>query len=163
MHYFNYLLVSLASAMVAAYTALWFANPAPLERPHAVTLPPLTVQEHQGDLLLWGGWHTVAGYDHPGVNAVEIRCNPERKTCHEAYASLLHHDEGEDLQAEVYSYEVTTWTEQRLEAVAKGAMVDCLDRVLHVDIKANSASLEWMPAQGCEGDTGAAVLIGDPV
>lgn len=69
----------------------------------------------------------------------------------------------EDLQAEVFSYEVIIWTEQRLEAVARGAMVDCLDRVLHVDIAANSASLKWMPTEGCEGDTGAAVLIGDPV
>lgn len=163
MRYLNYLLVSLASAMVAAYTALWFANPAPLEQPHAVTLPPLTVQEHQGDLLLWGGWRTVAGYEHPGANAIEIRCNRESSSCTEAYATLLHHSEGEDLEAQVYRYEITSWSEQQLEAVAKGAMAECLDRVLHVNLKAQSANLEWKPAEGCEGDTGAAVLIGDPV
>jgi hypothetical protein len=32
----RYLSVSLASALVAAYAALWLASPGPLEQPHAV-------------------------------------------------------------------------------------------------------------------------------
>lgn len=40
----RYLIVSLASALVAAYAALWYASPAPIEQSHVVTLPPLTVQ-----------------------------------------------------------------------------------------------------------------------
>ena len=149
--------------MVAAYAALWFANPAPLEQSHAVTLPPLTVQEHQGDLLSWGGWKTVAGYEQPGKNAIEISCNFVRKTCSEAYASILHHDEGEDLEARVFNYEVVEWSDKLLHAVAKGAMADCIDRNLYVSLNDKTTSLEWIPQEGCEGDIGAAVLIGDPV
>ncbi|WP_241693775.1 hypothetical protein [Pseudomonas sp. OTU750018] len=163
MHYIKYLLVSLASALVAAYAALWYAAPAPIEQSHIITVPPLTVQEHQGDLLIWGSWKTVAGYDQPGRNAIEIRCNQAKTVCSEAFANILHHDEGEDIEAQVFNYEVVEWTETLLHAVAKGAMAECIDRNLFVSFDHKTASLEWMPQDGCEGDTGAAVLVGDPL
>jgi hypothetical protein len=43
MRYLNYAVVSLASALVATYAALWIAHPTPLES--TVTLPPLAVLE----------------------------------------------------------------------------------------------------------------------
>lgn len=56
----RYLSVSLASALVAAYTALWLAYPAPLEQPHAVVRPPLIIQQ-QGTICCCG----VAGIRWP--------------------------------------------------------------------------------------------------
>lgn len=159
----RYLAISLASALVAAYAALWYVSPAPIEQSHAVTVPSLTVQEHQGDLLIWGSWKTVAGYEQPGKNAIEIRCNVAKSSCSEAYANLLHHDDGEDIEAQVFNYEVVEWTDSLLHAVAKGAMAECLDRNLFVSLTDQTASLEWMPQERCEGDTGAAVLVGDPL
>jgi len=86
----RYLCVALASALVAAYAAIWLDSPAPLERTTA-TIPPLRVA--QGDnLIIWGGWRTVAGYDHGTTTEVGIICNRERQTCLEAYAELLYHD-----------------------------------------------------------------------
>nr|WP_313404111.1 hypothetical protein [Pseudomonas sp.] len=74
----RYLSVALASALVAAYAAIWLASPAPLERTTA-TIPPLRVA--QGDnLIVWGGWRTVEGYDHGTTTGVEIICNRERQT-----------------------------------------------------------------------------------
>lgn len=160
---FRYLTVSLASALVAAYVALWYATPAPLEQFHVVTVPPLTFQEHQGDLLIWGSWQTVAGYDQPGKNAIEIRCNQAKTACSEAYANVLHHDEGEDIEARVFNYEVVEWTDTLLHAVAKGATPECTDRNLYVSLDHNTASLELMPQDGCEGGMVAAVLVGDPL
>lgn len=160
---FRYLTVSLASALVAAYAALWYATPAPFEQSHVVTVPPLTFQEYQGDVLIWGSWQTVAGYDQPGKNAIEIRCNHARTACSEAYANLLHHDEGEDIEAQVFNYEVVEWTDTLLHAIAKGAMGECTDRNLYVSLDHKTASLELMPQDGCEGDIGAAVLVGDPL
>ena len=96
MLYLKYLLVSLASALVATYVALWYATPAPIEQSHIVTVPSLTMQQHQADLLIWGSWKTVAGYEQPGRNAIEIRCNKAKTVCSEAFANILHHDEGED-------------------------------------------------------------------
>ncbi|WP_025163935.1 hypothetical protein [Pseudomonas taeanensis] len=159
----RYLIVSLASALVATYVVLWYASPAPIGQSHVVTVPPLTVQEHQGDLRIWGSWKTVAGYDQPGKNAIEIRCNAAKKACSEAYANMLHHDEGEDITAQVFNYEVVEWTESLLHAVAKGAMVECIDRSLYVSLTDKTASLEWTPQEGREGDTDAAVLVGDPL
>ena len=156
----RYLLISLASALVATYTALWFAHPTPLE--NTVTLPPLTVTEQPDGLLLWGGWRTVAGDEPPGSNAVEIRCDRAQNTCIEAYASLLQHDAGLDLVAEVYRYEVISWSDTRLEARAKGAMVGC-DRALYIDLVGLGATMKWLPDEDCEGDMTAAVLVGDPV
>lgn len=105
----------------------------------------------------------MAGYDQPGKNAIEIRCNAAKTTCSEAYANLLHHDEGEDIEAQVFSYQVVEWTDSLLHAVAKGAMEECIDRNLYVSLNDKTASLEWMPQESCEGDIGAAVLVGDPL
>lgn len=163
MLYLKYLFVSVASAFVATHVALWYVNPAPVKQSYAVTLPPLTVQAYQGDLLIWGSWQAVEGYEQPVSNAVEIRCNPVRKTCSEAYASILYHDEGEDLEAQVFDYEVVEWSDITLHAVAKGALAGCVDRNLYVNLGTGSASLELAPVEGCEGDMGRAVLVGDPV
>jgi hypothetical protein len=160
MRYLNYVVASLASALVATYAVLWFIHPTPLE--NTVTLPPLSVLEQPDGLLLWGGWRTVAGYEPHGTNAVEIRCNRTQNTCTEAYASLLQHDTGMDLVAEVFSYEVVSWSETRLEALAKGAMYGC-DRVLHIDLVGQGATMKLLPGEDCEGDMTAAVLVGDPV
>ncbi|ERH50866.1 hypothetical protein O203_10355 [Ectopseudomonas chengduensis] len=158
----RYLCVALASALVAAYAAIWLASPAPLERTTA-TIPSLRVA--QGDnLIIWGGWRTVEGYDHGTTTGVEIICNRERQTCLEAYAELLYHDTGEDLAAQAFDYEVTTWDDQRVVAIDKDGMGECLDRILNVDLVGEGATLEWRPGEGeCEGDTGKAVLVGDPL
>ncbi|QTS88858.1 hypothetical protein JLK41_12210 [Ectopseudomonas khazarica] len=158
----RYLSVALASALVAAYAAAWIVSPAPLERT-ATTIPPLRIDQSNG-LALSGGWRTVAGYDHGTTNASEIICNRERQTCFEAYASLLHHDSGEDLEAQAFDYEVTTWDDQRLVAINTDGMGECLQRFLYVDLVGESATLEWHPGEdGCEGDIGKAVLVGDPL
>lgn len=160
MRYLNYVISSLASALLATYSVLWIVHPTPLES--TVTLPPLTVLEQPEGLLLWGGWRTVAGYEPPGTNAVEIRCNRAQNTCTEAYASLLQHDTGLDIEAEVFNYGVVTWSETRLEALAKGVMAGC-DRVLYIDLVSQGATMKWLPREDCEGDMSAAVLVGDPV
>lgn len=158
----RYLAIALASALVAAYAVIWLAGPAPLEQ-HAATIPPLKVDN--GDaLIIWGGWHTVEGYDHGVTNGVEIICSRERRTCLEAYASVLYHDSGEDLAAQVFDYEVTTWDDQHLVAIDKDGMGECLDRILNVDLVGEGATLEWRPGEGnCQGNAGKAVLIGDPL
>lgn len=112
----RYLSISLASALVASYAALWLANPAALEQHRNLVRPPLIIEQLGDDLMLWGSWSTVAGYEPLGVNAVEIRCNRGSGSCLEAYASILHHEEGEDLEAQVFNYEVVEWTELMLHA-----------------------------------------------
>lgn len=82
MRHLNYVLTSLASALLAIYAALWLAHPAPLEY-NTVTSPPLTVQEQPHGLQLWGDWRTLFRYGAPGTNAVEIRCDRELNTCTE--------------------------------------------------------------------------------
>lgn len=159
--YLRYLSVSLASALVAVYAALWLAAPAPLEQP--VTVPPLVITEEGNALQVWGSWKTVAGYDHGVDTSTEIRCQRETGRCSEAYATLLRHDAGLDLEAQVFDYVVTEWDEARLEAIAEDAMAECLDRTLSVDLVSRSAALEWRPGDDdCKGDTGKAVLVGDP-
>lgn len=160
MRYLNMLLIALASALCAAYIALWLTKPAPIEN---TTIPPLIFKEEQDELVIWGGWKTVEGYQAPGTNAVEIRCNRTTNTCHEAVASILHHAEGEDLEGQVFSYQVSSWDETKLEAVAEGAMGDCLERRMVIHTPDKSATLSWSPPSGCEGDTGRAVLVGDPL
>jgi hypothetical protein len=164
MRYLRYISVALASSLVSAYAVLWFAAPTTVESPHTVIRPPLKVEQQDGQLLIWGGWETQKGYAAPGANAVEIRCDRASARCTEAYASILHHTEGEDLEAQVYGYVVQTWTDSQIQAVAGQAM-GCLDRRLLVDLTAQQARLEWSPASeaGCKGDTGAAVLVGDPL
>lgn len=105
----------------------------------------------------------MEGYEAPGSNAVEIRCNRQRNTCTEAYATILHHEAGEDLTAQVFEYQVTSWSEQRLEAVASNAMAECLERRLVIQLPEQAATLQWQPSAGCEADKGRAVLVGDPV
>lgn len=160
MRYINYLLIALASALAAVYTALWLTKPSPLEN---TTIPPLIFKQTPGELTVWGGWRTVEGYQVPGTNAVEIRCNRDRNSCSEAVATILHHATGEDLEAQVFNYRVIRWNDDSLEAVAEKAMVECLDRRLVVSLKEQTAALSWYPPTGCEGDTGRAVLVGDPL
>lgn len=66
--------------------------------------------------------------------------------------------EGEDIEAQVFSYVAQTWSETKVQAVAEQAM-GCLDRRLLVDLTTQQARLE----AGCESDTGGAVLAGDPL
>lgn len=160
MRYLNMLLIALASALCATYVVLSLTKPAPIEN---TTIPPLIFKMEQDELVIWGGWKTVEGYQAPGINAVEIRCNRTTNTCHEAVASILHHTEGEDLEAQVFSYEVRSWDATKLEAVAERAMGECLERRLVIHIPDKSAALSWSPPTGCEGDTGRAVLVGDPL
>lgn len=163
MHYLKYLAVALASTLVSVYVALRFVAPATAEASHAVVRPPLTIDQGDEDLLIWGSWDTQRGYEAPGTNAIEIRCDRAAGRCQEAYASILHHMEGEDLEAQVFDYRVQDWTDARLVAVADDFM-GCLSRRLLVDLPAKQARLEWAPgSDGCEGDTGTAVLVGDPL
>lgn len=160
MRYFKYLLVAITSALCASYTVLWLIKPSLLE---STTIPPLIFKEQQGELLVWGGWKTVEGYQDPGINAVEVRCNRGRGTCSEAFATILHHDTGEDLEAQVFNYQITRWDEARLEAIATHSMGQCLDRHLVIHLQDKSADLRWLPPAGCEADQGRAVLVGDPL
>lgn len=164
MRYLRYLAIALASSLLTAYTVLWFVAPTTIEFPHTVIRPPLKVDQQDGQLLIWGGWETKEGYVAPGINAVEIRCDQASARCTEAYASILHHTEGEDLEAQVFSYVVQAWTDAQIQAEAGQAM-GCLDRRLLVDLTTRQARLEWSPGPeaGCEGDTGSAVLGGDPL
>lgn len=160
MRYINYLLVALASALIAVYAVLWLINPSPIE---STTIPPLIFKQDQSELTIWGGWKTVEGYQAPGTNAVEIRCSRGLNTCSEAVATILHHTAGEDLEAQVFNYRVVRWAGDSLEAVAEKAMAECLDRRLVVSLKEQTAALSWAPAAGCDGDKGRAVLLGDPL
>lgn len=164
MRYFKYLVVALASAFLSAYAALWYAAQATAEAPHSVVRPPLTVEQSGGKLLIWGGWKTQQGYEAPGTNAIEIRCERVSGRCTEAYASILHHTEGEDLEAQVFNYTIQTWSDTEVMAVAERAM-GCLSRRLLVDLPGKQARLEWGPGAdaSCDGDVGAAILVGDPI
>jgi hypothetical protein len=164
MRYLKFLAVALASALLSAYAVLWFAVPSSAEAPHSVVRPPLTVEQRDGKLLIWGSWETQQGYEAPGTNAIEILCEQASGRCTEAYASILHHTEGEDLEAQVFSYVVQTWTDDEVTAIAERAM-DCLSRRLLVNLPGKQARLEWGSGSeaGCEGDVGAAVLVGDPI
>lgn len=158
--HFKYLLILLASALITSYAVLWLLRPAPLE---SITIPPLLMKEQQGELVVWGGWRTVEGYQSQDVNAVEVRCNRDRGTCNEAFATILHHEAGEDLEAQVFHYQITRWDSDKLEAIATKAIEHCLDRNLVIHLQDNSADLYWSPSVGCEGSQGHAVLIGDPL
>ncbi len=162
MQYLKYLAVALSSALLSIYAALWFFGPEIVEAPHSIVRPPLKVEQQDGQLLIWGGWETQKGYDAPGTNAIEIRCEQVSERCTEAYASIHHHTEGEDLEAQVFGYAVEAWTDKEVRAVAVQAM-GCLNRHLLVDLAAQQARLEWSPGADCEGDVGAAVLVGDPL
>lgn len=160
MRYLNLLMIVLASVLGTTYLVLWLTKPAPLDN---TTIPPLVFKEEQEQVVIWGGWKTTEGYQTPGTNAVEIRCNRTSSTCHEAFASILHHADGEDLEAQVFNYKVSSWDANKLEAVAENAMGECLERRLVIHIPDKSAALNWSPLPGCEGDTGHAILVGDPL
>lgn len=160
MRYINYLLIAITSALCACYSVLWLTKPSPLEN---TTIPPLIFKEQLGEVVVWGGWKTIEGYQSPGTNAVEIRCSRELDTCNEAFATILHHTTGEDLDAQVFSYQITRWDETRLEAVAARYMGLCLERHLVIHLQDKTAALSWSPLAGCEADKGRAVLVGDPL
>lgn len=160
MRYINYVLIALASSLLASHAVLWLTKPSPLE---TTTIPPMMFNQDQGELIVWGGWQTVEGYQAPGTNAVEIHCNRERGVCIEAVATIFHHSTGEDLEAQVFHYRVAHWDDVSLEAVAEGAMAGCLDRRLAVALSEKMAGLSWAPPSGCEGYRGRAVLVGDPL
>jgi hypothetical protein len=160
MRYLNYLLIAIASALCASYSVLWLTKPSSFE---STTTPPLILEEQQGEIVVWGGWKTVEGYQTPGINAVEIRCNRELGTCSEAFATILHHTTGEDLEAQVFNYQVTSWDNTSLEAVGARSMGLCLERHLVIYPQDKTAALSWSPSTGCEADKGRAVLVGDPL
>lgn len=160
--YHRYLYVACAAALVAVYTTMWLSAPTPLES-QPVTVPPLRILQGE-NVLVWGSWRTVEGYDPGTFNGVEIICNRERQTCLEAYAELLRHDSGEDLAAKTFSYEVTDWSDRSLIAIDREGMGECVDRILHVELVSEGATLEWRPGNAeCDGDVGKAVLVGDPL
>lgn len=160
MRYINYVLIAVTSALCATYSVLWLIKPSPLE---STTIPPLILKETKGEIVVWGGWKTVEGYQSPGKNAVEVRCNRELGTCNEALATILHHTEGEDLEAQVFNYQITRWDEAGVEAVAQHSMGLCLERRLIIHLQDKTAALRWSPPAGCDADTGRAVLVGDPL
>ncbi|WP_434077641.1 hypothetical protein [Pseudomonas aeruginosa] len=160
MRYINYLLIAVTSGLCATYSVLWLTKPSPLE---STTIPPLTVHATQEEIVVWGGWKAIEGYQHPGANAVEVRCNRALGTCNEALATILHHTEGEDLEAQVFNYQIIRWDESNIEAVAARSMGLCLERRLVISVRDRTAALSWSPPAGCEADKGRAVLVGDPL
>ena len=160
MPYLPYVLTAVTSASCAALAALWLSKPAPLE---ATTIPPQIVDVEQSGVVVWGGWKTIDGYEAPGTTAVEIRCQRGQGKCSEAVATVFHHADGEDLEAQVFNYQVVNWDETGIEAVATAAMGECLDRRLSINLQQKTAALNWLPSEGCEGDTGHAELIGSPL
>lgn len=160
MHYFNYLLIAITSALCASYSVLWLTKPWSFEN---TTIPPLIINEQQGEIVVWGGWKTVEGYKSPDTNAVEIRCSRALDTCNEAFATILHHTTGEDLEAQVFSYQITHWDEARIEAVSAHFIELCLERRITIHLQDKTAVLSWSPPVGCEADKGRAVLVGDPL
>lgn len=158
---FKVFLLCLCVSLVSGYTALQLAAP-PTELPlGAVTLPPKLIFEDDGELIVWGGWRTRDEYVAHGDVAVEIRCNMELQLCTEAVAGLLRHDEGEDLEAQAYLLNITSWVPDKVEAA--GLVSDCLIRQVTINPEANTAVLRWSPKPGCNGGTGQADLVGDPV
>ena len=80
------------------------------------------------------------------------------------WPSILHHDKGEDLEAQVFNYEVVEWTEQMLRATALMPSTQCVMRSLVVSLTDGAATLELLPnGDDCQFDASAAVLEGDPL
>ena len=115
------------------------------------------------ELLVWGGWKTVKGYETPSVNAVEFRCSRQSNRCTEAHAIILRHDTGQDLESQVFEYRIKSWTAERIEAIATVAMGQCLSRTISIQLIEQTASLNSAHEQSCHGDSGHAVLVGDPI
>ncbi|SFD92763.1 hypothetical protein [Phytopseudomonas straminea] len=154
------LFACLLTAGLTASLTLWLTSDKARPEPN-VFIPERLADQSDGHLWVMGGWITEEGYQPPGRSAVEIRCYPEQQLCTEALATIFHHTEGSDLEAQTYLYQVTDWTDARVQAVAVGAMGGCHDRRLHLYPQDTDARLEWGPGEGCEGDSGSAVLIGE--
>lgn len=127
---------------------------------HPLFAPKLVI-EHAGEAVVWGGWRTRNEHVPHGDVAVEIRCHLQLKLCTEAVAGLLRHEEGEDLEAQTYLLNVSNWAPNKIEAAA--VLDDCLIRQVTINPEANTAVLRWSPKPGCQGGTGQADLVGDPV
>ena len=126
-----------------------------------VLIPERLVDYQGSDLMMMGGWVTEVGYQPPGRSAIEIRCYREQQLCTEAVATIFHHTEGSDLEAQTYLYQVTDWTDELVDAVSVSGMGECLDRRLRLYPLNKDAGLEWTPSVGCEGEVGLAMFVGD--
>ncbi|UTW07000.1 hypothetical protein [Pseudomonas benzenivorans] len=156
------LTTAIVSAVVTAPLAIWLTNTPPLQK--ELTIPPLLFSEDNGELVIWGAWSTIEGYKHPSTVATEIRCSKELMTCTEGLGMLLLHDYGQDLEAQTFTYQINDWSSEAISAIAKNLMVECLQRMLSIDLSRQAAVLSWAPTSTCDdGDTGKAILIGDEV
>jgi hypothetical protein len=154
-------IAALTSALASAFITVWLMHDVKIDRP---TLPPLVFSEDGEDQVIWGAWQTVQGYDAPGIHSTEIRCNKARMSCVEGLGTLLIHDEGQDLESQVFEYRVSEWGDSGITATAVTQMSGCLQRRLAIQLKDQTASLSWKPQETCEdGDTGRAILVGDPL
>jgi hypothetical protein len=150
---------ALTSALVSAFFTVWLMHGSTVDHP---TLPPLLFSNDGGDQVIWGAWKTVQGFDAPGTYTTEIRCNKARMSCVEGVGVLLIHEKGQDLDSQAFEYRIDEWSEGTITATAKNPMAGCLQRRLSLNLKDETASLSWAPAEGCDGgDRGKAVLIGD--
>ncbi|MBM3113618.1 hypothetical protein GIW79_28530 [Pseudomonas sp. PA-7-1E] len=154
-------LLCLSTALTSSYITLQLASPATDLPLGTLYLPPKLVIEHAGEAVVWGGWRTRNEHVPHGDVAVEIRCHLQLKLCTEAVAGLLRHEEGEDLEAQTYLLNVSNWAPNKIEAAA--VLDDCLIRQVTINPEANTAVLRWSPKPGCQGGTGQADLVGDPV
>lgn len=154
------LFACLLTAGLTISLTLWLTRDDTHPAPH-VFIPERLADQSDGYLQIMGGCITEEGYQPPGRSAVEIRCYPEQQLCTEAVATIFHHTEGSDLVAQTYLYQVTDWTDAHIQAVAAGAMGECHERRLQLYPQDTDARLEWGPGNGCEGDSGSAVLIGE--
>jgi len=76
----------------------------------------------------------VSGYEQPCANATEIRCSRQHNRCIEAYANILHYDTGQDLEAQIFEYQIESWTADQVRAIATAAMGPCLSRTLSIHV-----------------------------
>lgn len=151
---------ALFSSAITAVISAW-AMTAPPPKP-LLTIPPLAFYEEQDELVIWGAWNTTLGYDDLATAATEIRCSKSRMSCVEGVGRLLIHDEGQDLEAETFGYQVEDWSETSIKIVATRLMADCLIRRMNIDLSNQTAEVTWAPSNKCEdGDTGKAVLISE--
>lgn len=82
-------------------------------------------------------------------------------SCVEGLGRLLIHDEGQDLEAETFGYQVEDWSETSIKSVATRLMAECLERRMNIDLSNQTAVVTWAPSSTCDGgDTGKAILIG---
>ncbi len=154
------LFACLLTAGLTVSLTLWLSSDDTPSVPN-VFIPERLADQSEGYLMMMGGWITEEGYQPPGRSAVEIRCYPEQQLCTEAVATIFHHTEGSDLEAQTFLYQVTEWTDAHIQAVAAGAMGECHDRRLQLYPQDSDARLEWGPSEDCEGHSGSAVLIGE--